>query len=64
MIGRNSKLLEYVDIDWKKPIEWISKKNRLDKNTRVARKEWLDKKLFELGQNYYKYDTMKIRSKK
>jgi radical SAM superfamily enzyme YgiQ (UPF0313 family) len=64
MIGRNSKLLEYVDIDWKKPIEWTSKINRLDKNARVARKDWLDKKLFELGQNYYKYDTMKIRSKK
>lgn len=63
-IGRNSKLLEDVQIDWKAPLEWVSKRNALDKKTRVERKEWLDKKLFEMEQNYFKYDTMKIRSKK
>lgn len=53
-INKNSKLLNQVTIDWKKPSEWKSNIG-IDKQIRLERKTWLDNKLLENKQNYYKY---------
>lgn len=59
-VNKNSKLLDYVSIDWSKTIEWKSH-NGLDKDTRVKRKKWLDDQLLQIEQNYYKFNTTNQR---
>lgn len=55
-INRHSPLLDIVDIDFTKPDEWVSKTG-IDRKTRIARKKWVDQKMFEAGQGYFKYQT-------
>lgn len=61
-INRNSPLLDIVDIEWTDQLKWKSKINGLDSTTRIKRKQWIDNKLFELGEFYSKTQTVNTRT--